>query len=541
MLTLFLIAFKTKQDQEEQKESIRIKQVNEIKSKFFANISHEFRTPLTLINGPLEDLKQDEQYAYLPIADAEMIQRNSERLLQLVNQLLDLARIDEGKLKIQIKKGDVLQKIKALSQSFMSYAQRHHIHFSIRVKDHPEWVFFDEEKFEKIFVNILFNALKFTPEKGSVSVDAQVEQGMLQLKVQDSGPGISEEEISKLFDRFYQSAQHDERGTGIGLALVKELVDLHKGQIEVQSNINKGSIFIVRIPVDQSSYSVEDLALSLNIEQSENFIAPPNKIDLNKLNARFDSGEYTILIVDDNDDLKKYIGDTLSDGYNILFASDGSEGYQVALKNIPDLIITDLMMPVMDGLTFSTKVRDDQKLSHIPLILLTAKATNEDRIAGLKTGVDDYLTKPFHKGELIARVHNLIQQRAKLREKYSKAFIIDPSEVGQNSMDEQFIAKLKLVIAEELDNEQFGVEALAQKMHYSRSQLHRKLMAISGQSPSQIIKNCRLQKAQELLLTQSMTATEVAFVVGFSSVSYFSKCFKETFGKTPSEYVGQVL
>jgi len=536
------LAYKIKLNEQAKAEADSIKEIDNIKSRFFANISHEFRTPLTLIRGPLQQIEEQTNgkpqhgIAEVPWRHIKTMRRHTDRLLELVNQLLDLSKIDSGKMKLRIIKGDVLQMLKVLTASFESMAERKGIHYHTHFPEQTLIAFFDKDKLEKIVTNLLGNALKYTPEKGTVSVIIETEENRLRIVVEDSGSGIAKKELDKVFDRFYQVEGTEDKGSGIGLALVKEMVDLYRGQISVSSEPGKGSRFKVSLPIDKNSFKEneivygewkgnQELLVNKSIDEKEEiFIQKKLSLQLPLL-----------LIVEDNIDLRNFICETVQQQYQVIKAVNGKEGFEKAVIEIPDVIVSDVMMPVMDGLAMAEKLKRDERTSHIPVILLTAKAGQQHKLEGLQTGADDYLLKPFDAKELLARIQNLINQRKLLRKKFAGDILLKPSEVSVNSADENFLTKVMEAIETNMQEEDFGVEQLAKAVAMSRSQLHRKLIALTGQSPSEVLRTTRLLRAKELLEKKAATPSEIAFKVGFNSHTYFSKCFKEEFGISPSE------
>ena len=463
------------------------------------------------------------------------MRRNTDRLLELVNQLLDLSKLDSGKMKLQLIKGDLVQLLRALTASFESVAERKGINYHVHFPEYGSMYFFDKDKIEKIISNLLANAFKYTPESGTVSVTVEMENERLRILVEDSGPGIPKKELDKIFDRFYQVEGTEEKGSGIGLALVKELVTLYRGQISVNSEPGKGSRFRITVPVGRSLF------------QEDEFVYGEFKPNTNFTNRHFDEQESApvtktgsgnlplLLLVEDNADLRQYINETVSAQYNVIEAVNGLEGVEKAIAEVPDIILSDVMMPVMDGFAFTQKIKKDERTSHIPVILLTAKAGQGHKLEGLTLGADDYLVKPFDAAELLTRLQNLVNQRKLLRRKFAGEIVLKPSEVAVKSTEQVFLQKILNTIESNMSDENFGVEELAKELYMSRSQLHRKLVALTGQSPSEILRNTRLLRAKELLQKKSATPSEVAFQVGFNSHAYFSKCFKEEFGISPSE------
>ncbi|MBI5858311.1 MAG: tetratricopeptide repeat protein [Sphingobacteriales bacterium] len=519
----------------EHAEAEKLRHLDKMKNSFFANISHEFRTPLTLMIGPLKQMEQgkldeDSSKKYM-----KMMRHNGERLLHLVNQMLDLSKLESGKLGLQVSKTDISGLIKATVYSFNSMAEQKQVNYHTHFPEHEIIGWIDRDKFQKIVTNLLSNAFKFTPENGSVSVDVENGDKRIRITVGDSGPGIPKEQLDKIFDRFYQ-VEGTEGGTGIGLSLVKELVQLHKGQISVSSDTGRGASFRFSIPVAREFYSDDDVEISGKETSAISTVPASGYAEEQVKEVIGDSSLPTVLIVEDNTDLQQFISDTLKKEFNVTLAGNGKDGIEKAVQLIPDLIVTDVMMPVVDGVVMTNEIKKNEKTSHIPVIMLTAKATAESKIEGLKTGADDYLVKPFDGDELIARIQNLIEQRRKLRELYSKKIIsITPDKVELQSQENIFLEKIRAAIDENLDNEMFGVVNLANAANMSRSQLHRKLKALTGEAPNELIRNFRLERAMDLLQKNAGNITEVAFMTGFSSPAYFSKCFNDRYGFSPTE------
>ena len=520
----------------ERTEKESLKELDRLKSNFFANISHEFRTPLTLLISPLQEIREGTFKGSLP-KYARIMERNARRLLQLVNQLLDLSRLESGKMELDLQPGDLMQALRAIAGSFESLALIRQISFLVEIPRQPVFVRFDRDKLEKILANLLSNAFKFTREEGHVSFTAVYAEDRLELEVRDDGIGIAEEHLPRLFERFFrrnnpaESDKDGQEGSGIGLALTKELVELHKGSIEAESEPGKGTAFRVVLPflrLSPGNLAGEDGPLT--------HLNPPEPVKFRPEPEKTADQEPVILIAEDNEDIRLYIRDRLSAKYRVLEAADGAEGLKIALREVPDLIISDVIMPGMDGLEFCKAIKTREQTSHIPVILLTAKADHQDKLEGLNTGADDYLIKPFDGQELETRMINLLNQRALLRRRYSQmVFQLKPSDIRLPSADEQFLQRTTRVIEENIDDEEFGVEELAREIGMSRHHLHRKLKALIGQTPVIFIRTIRLERAMQLLQQQVGNASEVAFMVGFSSPAYFSKCFAEHFGYSPSK------
>ncbi len=518
--------------------------LNKLKSQFFANISHEFRTPLTLILGQIDSVLSSEinskEKGKLHIAN-----RNAGRLLTLINQLLDISKIEAGKMELKAEKHNIVSFLKSLFYSFESLAESRKItlKFESELQNIP--VVFDPDKMEKVFYNLISNAFKFTKLNDEISVKLNLyKTSALLIRVKDTGIGIKTDRLEHIFDRFYQADNSNTReheGTGIGLALAKELIELHNGKITVESKFGEGSEFIIELPlgdtkikmeqpVELPSYNIPSTKLITVTEPLKEYQEYPSSF------AESANDKEIILIVEDNADVLSYICEQLKTDYQVIEATDGLAGKSRALDVIPDLIITDVMMPKMDGYTLSREIRMDERTSHIPIIMLTAKAGLDDKIEGLETGIDDYLTKPFSAKELKVRVKNLIFQRRQLRKRFSTSTIIKPSEVSTTSIDQVFLRKTLEIIEEHFGDEQFSVDKLAEEISMSVSQLNRKLNALVDQPAGQLIRSLRLQRAADLLHKNSGTIAEICYKVGFNDQAYFSRAFKKQFGCSPSEY-----
>jgi len=519
-------------------------EVAQMKSNFFSNISHEFRTPLTLISGPIEKLRSVTGDPGMR-KELNIIQKNSDRLLSLINQLLDLSRLESGNLTLSVEKSDLQSLVKGVAMSFQSLAEMKNIDIHVHVENNFSGAWVDRSKLETILINLIGNALKFTREGGDVNVKLTVTNGKdgqkrCRIQVSDSGEGIADKDLEHIFDRFYRGSETEHSGSvgsGIGLALTKELVLLHKGEIRVHSSPGEGTEFIVEIPISMQHYSKLE-----RIPASPAGTAPKPMITESELSPAqspvisSDESAPLLLLIEDNRDVMNYLTGILKPLYRIITAEDGEKGVETALQEIPDLIISDVMMPKMNGYRVAEILKQDEKTSHIPLILLTAKASHEDRIQGLQTHADDYVTKPFRPDELLLRVENLILSRKKVREKYKRKVEIKPEELSVQSMEEAFLLRVVETIKKHLLNEDFSVDQLAREVGMSRSQLHRKLVGLTDLSATEFIRSYRLNLAREMIENQSGTISEIAYEVGFNSPSYFSKAFRKKFGVSPSEF-----
>ncbi len=577
----------------EQLESEKLKELDAMKSRFFANISHEFRTPLTLILGPLENILKkttDEETGQ----ELNMMERHAHRLLKLVNQLLSLSRLEAGKMKLQASEENLSELLNGFVQFFESLARQKNISLSIDIYDPDVKAYIDVEKLEQIISNLLSNAFKFTPEGGKINVavgswqlavgsnkeqrhkDTEAQSKKLTnspvhqlassqthhftIRISDTGPGIPPDKLPFIFDRFYQvddTATRSQEGTGIGLALVKQMVDLHHGTVTVESEVGKGTTFTVTLPLGKEHLKLEEIAQSsehraqdpkdegrvtrdeeiTGIQQFDSCLEPQT------FNIEPEEVKPILLIVEDNTDLRAYMRKGLEQLYQIEEAVNGNDGFEKALKHIPDLIVSDVMMPEMDGNELCQQLKSDERTSHIPVILLTAKASKESKMEGLQTGADDFITKPFDQEELLVRIINLIDQRNRLREIFSATTgqerIISGvhfPEEHLGELDAKFLRKAVQVVEENLSDFDFTVEKFGQEMAVSRVQLHRKLKALIAHSATEMIRTIRLEHAADLLKKGSGNVTEVAYEVGFNNLSWFARCFQERYHVPPSEY-----
>lgn len=527
---------------------------------FFTNISHELRTPLTLIADPVEMLLEDTGIKGKSRELLKMVQRNALALQQLVSNILDFRKIQNGKMELKLYRFDIVKTLTMWVSDFQLTAERKQIRLHLDVDDlkGSHEMIADQEKISRIVFNLLSNALKYTPAGGEIFVSLKDEGANLRLDVKDTGKGISQDEADKIFERFFQ-AKGAASGTGIGLALVKSFVELHHGEARVESEPGKGSDFIVVIPRKQEGDSQvihNDVDI---VDNSANASASDGKNVVGESVLQYiDDGDRsrgkvqqlvsentnrpTVLVIDDNTDIRQYERTLLQDEYIVLEAADGKEGLAVALKEVPDLVICDVMMPVMDGLEFTEQLKTNTATSHIPVIMLTAKNLEEHRAEGYEHGADSYITKPFHSKVLLARIENLLRQRQLPKNLYqgTKEAEKEISEAHLEDRDKQFLKQLQAIIQKNLSDSEFGVEDMGQQIGLSRVQLYRKVKAMTGSSVVDLLRKARLAKARRLLETRSMSVSEVAYEVGFSAPSYFTKCFKEEYGMLPGD-VGNVL
>lgn len=525
-------------------DSEALRNINLVKSRFFANISHEFRTPLAIILGQNESLMSSD----IDIREKAKLQisANAHKLLLLINQLLDLSALEAGNMKISTSEHNIVPFLKGLFYSFESWAAQKNITLKFDSDTEIIPVVFDPDLMEKIFNNLVSNALKFTFAQGVVNVKVQIiDSQNFDISISDTGPGIPESQLMNIFNRFYQvdnsgTRQHD--GTGIGLALCKELVELHHGTILADSREGEGMIFVIRLPFGDVKSEITTDRNPFDYVKSSSFVFKADEETelpdtTNTQVSVSDEQREIILIVEDNKDLRNYIRRLLEPEYLITEATNGEEGILKARETIPDLILTDLMMPVMDGYQFSKEIRMDERTSHIPLIMVTARAGSEDKIEGLETGVDEYIIKPFSSRELKVRVRTLIDQRTLLRKCFSMSTLIKPSRVTHKSLDQVFLEKVIKIIESHFEDPLYSIESLAGEVNMSVSQLNRKLNALIDQPAGQLMRSLCLQRAAELLKNKTGTIAEICYQLGFNDQAYFSRAFKKQFGCSPSEYM----
>ncbi|MBN1339566.1 MAG: response regulator [Bacteroidales bacterium] len=567
----------------------KLKEVDKMKTDFFANISHEFRTPLTLILGPLQNLirKSDD---FEQKNQLTMMHRNARRLHRLINQLLNLTMLEAGKMKLSAAEENIVSLTRIYVQAFESYARQKNIDLSFHSVKDEIIIHADRDKIEKILSNLLSNAFKFTPEGGRISVKISIagetrvvaadspehEENRshsfshVAITVSDSGCGIPEEKLKHVFERFYSAHENDCKnghGSGIGLALTKELVDLHHGKIKAESAPGKGAAFTILLPAGKAHLKPDEISgekkpdlpsqeklreavsglKDENCEESGSYGSSFQVKDKNKTQTDYND-QAQVLIVEDNADLRNYIRGMLDSAYLVDEAQNGEQGLEKAIETVPDLIISDIMMPKMNGVELCNRIKSDERTCHIPLILLTARASLESKIQGLDTGAEDFITKPFEQEELIVRVRNLITQRNRLREFYikeltPKKWTLDSAEIKESeiteavSVNKRFLEKAKNLTFKQMSDPDFGVEELAGEIGLSRAQLHRKLKALVGQNPSEFIRTLRLHRAAELLMKGKGNVSEIAWDVGFNNPTYFSSCFSKQFGMSPKEFI----
>lgn len=517
-------------------------EIAEIKSRFFTNISHEFRTPLTLMMGPLDDLVTDEKSDSSVKATVRTIQNQAKRLLSLINQLLDFHKAEVNTLSLNVSCQDVVALAKTIASSFEEEAARKGIRFSFHANKQALYLLVDREKLESIVYNLLSNAFKFTSADGEIRVEVHYRQEPepgCEIVVADTGKGVKAEDKEKIFDRFYQVAQAEPGkylGTGIGLAFVKDLIELHKGSIRLEDNQPRGSKFTITLPGREVLFTGEEPSEKNTLRPVTENESEEREEDENESEA---ADLPILLVVEDNEELNQYLCKILSKSGEVISARDGKEGLEKAFQSIPDLVVSDVMMPEMDGYTLCKTLKEDNRTSHIPVILLTAKSDDQSHVEGIQLGADSYLGKPFKPAVLISHVKNLIKSRKKLKELFAHRLNLDPSEVETASFNEEFIKNAIRFVEENMDRDEFSIDELATQLNMSRSTFYRKLKALTGMSGSDFIRTIKLKRSAQLLKTGEYTVSMAAYQAGFNDLKHFRKSFQKQFGTTPSEYMKQ--
>ncbi|MBA4411296.1 MAG: substrate-binding domain-containing protein [Bacteroidota bacterium] len=527
----------------------QLEEATQAKLRFFTNVSHEFRTPLTLIKGPLENMMQAKEFSSNQQNQFRLMHRNTIRLLRLVNQLMDFRKLDNNKMGLAATENDLLSFIKEIEESFASLANSRNIELKTVCPEPNLKVWFDVDKLDKVFFNILSNAFKFTSDGGQITIliskvkpaISGIHSEEVQIEIKDSGSGIAAKHLDKIFDRFYQAAKsHAYIGTGLGLNLSKEFIEMHRGRISVKSKEGVGTSFHINLPLGKDHLLADEIL----VEANEPEISLHNQIltmELanaeNLVTEKTASVRPVILVVEDIADVREFIRTSLGNQYLILEATNGREGLAKVLEEEPDLIISDVMMPEMDGLELTRQLKSDLKTCHIPVILLTAKAALEHKLEGLEEGADSYIPKPFNSRHLQVRVKKLLELRMKIREHYRGMPDAQDEETGINRLDKKFLNKLTLIIEENLNKEDISVDELGQKIGISRVHLYRKIKKLTDMSVSEFVIMVKLKKSLELLRNSGKTIAEIAYEVGFSSPSYYTRCFREQFKMSPTEYM----
>lgn len=535
--------------------SKKLEDATKAKLRFFTNISHEFRTPLTLIIGPLEDLIQSRGLPEEYRKQFNLMHRNSLRMLRMINQLMDFRKLENEKMKLQAGYYDIVGFLKEIYESFAEHAAKKKVDFQFHSTDEKIMLWFDWDKMDKVIFNLLSNAFKFTGNEGQISIIIRKERPVVKIlsdeevliEIKDTGRGIAKEHLSHIFDRFYQAENsQDFGGTGLGLALSKGFIKLHHGKIKAESEPGKGTSSFIRLQMGKLHLKTEEMVGSESSQPanmhhektiSDEIHFNPEYSEITEIETAISVSEEKpmVLIVEDQKDVREYIKDCLGSGYTIIEAENGKQGLQQVEEEEPDIIISDIMMPEMDGLEMTRKLKNQLKTSHIPIILLTAKASQEQKLEGLEEGADSYIPKPFNKQHLQIRVKKLIELRKKLQETYKNPMSVNEEDGQISRLDRKFLNKISKIVEEQKDRE-LSVEELSEMIGLSRVHLYRKIKKLTGMSVSEFANSVKLRLALELLKNSGNSISQIAYEVGFSSPSYFTKCFKEQFGISPSDY-----
>ncbi len=526
----------------------QLEEATQTKLRFFTNISHEFRTPLTLITGPLENLMHSENFSPEQQRQFKLMHRNSLRLLRLVNQLMDFRKLENKQMKLIAYEVDLIDFLKEKEESFAYLAEKNHIDFQFHSEIESQAIWIDRDKLDKVFFNLLSNAFKFTPSNGKISLLVKKPKAVLnklfekeiEIEIRDSGEGIDPKYAERIFDRFFQAEKsHHFKGTGLGLSLSKEFVEMHQGQIRLESQVGQGTTFTLTLPLGKEH---------LKPEQVDDIVREPNQDTETLLISEqrgqpgigaqpvMEQNKPIILVVEDVADVREYVRTCLGNQYQIIEAEDGESGLKMAIEDEPDLIISDVMMPRMNGLEMTKQLKLDIKTCHIPIILLTAKASLEHKLEGLEEGADSYIMKPFNSQHLLIRVKKLLELRLKIREHYKDKLDFKSEDTPLNRLDQKFLKKLTSLITDNETQNDLTVEELSDKLGISRVHLYRKIKKLTDMSVSEFIVSVKLKRSLELLRNSGKTVSEIAYEVGFSSPSYFAKCFKTQFQISPTEY-----
>jgi len=528
-------------------------QLANIKLRFFTDISHELRTPLTLISSPVTEVLENEPLSPSAREHLTLVHQNTERMLRLMNQILDFRKIQNQKMKLLIEETDLIPLLQKVMSSFKLIAEEKNINYQLTSTIQSVYSWVDRDKFEKIFFNLLSNAFKYTPADKSITVSITTKEKIVEIEVADEGIGIAVEKQHSLFQRFESLVKQNilQPSSGIGLSLVKEMVEMHHGSIAVNSQPGVGSRFTVSLPLQREIFE-EDVQVEFILNDSQS--STPHPVDSMKASEEVEEKEdtenhsdgFSILVVEDNEELKAFLKNILSDNYTVITASNGEEGLQHAVNDLPDLIISDVMMPVMDGLEMIRQIKENNTICHIPIIVLSAKASLDDRIAGLEHGIDDYITKPFSATYLKTRIASLLRQRKALQEIYMNRLMegktapspdtLTPSQPQITPYDEQFMEKVMAYMEEQMDNAELTIDEFAEQLMLSRTIFYRKLKSIIGLTPVDFIREIRIKRAVQLIDSDEYNFSQVAYMTGFNDPKYFSKCFKKVIGITPSEY-----
>ncbi len=528
---------------EQNRMTTEMEEMTQTQLQFFTNVSHELRTPLTLIAGPTEQLLEDPTVHGVQRTMLEMVQRNTRILIQLVGEILDFRKVQNNKAELHLNRFYLQHELTTWTEDFRTVAARRGITIRVDVSgvEDDAVLIADRDKMEHMYFNIMSNALKYTPDGGCITTTLLHHDHCYTLRIADTGKGIPTEELPHLFERFYQ-AKGAIGGTGIGLSLVKAYIDMHRGSVHAESVEGKGTTFVIELPDSQPGYDpAKDAPAATQAEKGlvdDNYIATDTtaqEATERITNAEdFDAERPLVLIIDDNNGMRAYLRSILQEKYNVSEATNGEQGLEKARREVPKLVVCDVMMPVMDGLEFTKRLKEDTATSHIPVVLLTARSLSEQRKEGYDTGADSYITKPFSGQVLLSRIENLLRSRIMLRSVFAGDKQETEEEEKLNEADKTFVGRLRTAIQENLGDSDFSVERLGEEIGLSRVQLYRKVKALTGQTPVELLRKARLTKARQLLEKTEKSVSEIAYEVGFTSPSYFNKCFKDEFDINPS-------
>ena len=534
---------KQKLQLEEQRDQLinlsqKLEEATKAKLAFFTNVSHDFRTPLTLIADPVKRLMESDSLKDNDKFLLNIINKNVTVLLRLINQIMDFRKFENGKLEMHLSEFNIRDCMKEWAEAFRTLAYRKHITFRFNAGDGDYNIIADAEMMERITYNLLSNAFKFTPENGCINIYiSRTNDDKISMKFTDTGVGMPAEHVKHIFESFYQIDVHH-AGSGIGLALVKAFVEMHHGNINVESSEGCGTAFTINIPVKQNgtvSISIDRKAMLNNLKEGAVVMADQESLTAENKNIHNnEKSQGIVLIIDDNQDVRDYVKSLLEEEYSVIEAANGEEGLKIAIANVPDIIICDVMMPVMDGMECCRRLKAEPRTSHIPVMMLTAYSMDEQKIKGYECGADSYISKPFSSELLMARLHNLIDNRNRLKDFFGDKISINTTPLADT--DKGFVSKLRELIDNNIGNPDFSVEDMGEKIGFSRVQLYRKAKALTGYTPNELLRIARLNKANAIIkISKEKSISEIAYEVGFSSPSYFTKCYKDFFGENPTD------
>ena len=517
----------------------QLQEATQAKLVFYTNVSHDLRTPLTLISEPVAQLACADNLTLQQQTLIKIADKNVKILQRLINQILDFRRYENGKLNLKLSEIDFGKSIRDWMESFYVIAQKRDIKLSLKGSDKPLPMAIDSEKVERVFFNLLSNAFKYTPDNGSITVSYVYDNSTVTFKVEDTGEGISERDLGNIFDRFYLVDRIHPKGSGIGLSLAKAFVELHGGTISVESKLNEGSVFTVTLPIRHIAQATVEVAKRI---EDRDVVAELENIDSE---LSFDTDKPIVLIIDDNKDIQKLVGELLRSDYNIITASNGKDGVKLAAKYVPDLIICDVMMPIMDGLECCRRIKNEVSTSHIPVLMLTACSMDEQRVQGYENGADGYLSKPFNGKVLKARCSSLIANRKRIKELWYSSTASTERSIKENDkssrpmpsegVENEFYLRFLDIFKAEMGNADLSVDAIASKMGLERSQFYRKIKALTNYAPVELMRRLRLQRGRMLITSTDKSISEIAYEIGFSTPAYFTKCYRDAYGETPTE------